>query len=118
MSVINKHQNDQWLQCHSVSCAQLLNIGLNTEVYLYDLKMCDILIYPTYYHVTDLVRLMDSDYIYIYIYIYIYGSFHTKSTSASYLTTLDCINMLVYIKFHVYDEATHIFYVSLKIYSG
>jgi len=72
-SVINKHQNDQWLQCHSVSCEWLLNIGLNTEVYLYDLKMCDdmsqtrysdILIYPTYYHVTNLVGLKDSDCIY------------------------------------------------------
>jgi len=41
MSVINQHQNDQWLQCHSVSCAQLLNVGLHTEVYLYDIKMCD-----------------------------------------------------------------------------
>ena len=41
MSIVNKHQTDQWLSCHSVSCARLLNIGLNTEVYLYDLKMCD-----------------------------------------------------------------------------
>ena len=39
MSLINKHQNDQWLQCHSVYCTRLLNIGLNTEVYLYDLNM-------------------------------------------------------------------------------
>jgi len=31
-----------------------------------------ILVYPTYYHVTNLVRLTDSDCVYIYIYIYIY----------------------------------------------
>jgi len=49
MSVINKHQNDQWLQCHSVSCTLLLNISLNTEVYLYDLKMGD----TDYRYVTD-----------------------------------------------------------------
>ena len=36
--VINKHQNDQWLQYHLLSCTRLLNIGLNTEVYLHDLK--------------------------------------------------------------------------------
>ena len=99
VSVINKHQNDEWLQWHSVSCARLLNIGLNTEVYHYYLKMrdadyryvtdsihSDILVYPTYYHVTNLVGLNDSDFyiyyfiwlysytvqVYIYIYIYIY----------------------------------------------
>jgi len=41
VSVINTHQNDLWLPCHSISCARLLNISLNTEVYIYDLKMCD-----------------------------------------------------------------------------
>jgi len=49
MTVINKHQNDQWLHCHSISCARLLNIGLNMEAYLYDLKICD----TNYRHVTD-----------------------------------------------------------------
>ena len=84
-SVINKHQNDQWLQCHSISYARLLNIGLNTEVYLYGLKMRD----TAYRHVTDsivwhshLSDILSCDkpcringfwlYIYIYIYIYIY----------------------------------------------
>ena len=62
-------------------CVWLLNIGLNTEIYLYDLKMCD----TDYRYVTDsifrhsrlsdilscdkLVELTDSDCIYIYIYI-------------------------------------------------
>ena len=40
--LVSVHQNDQWPQCHSVSCARLLNVGLNTEEHLYDLKMCDI----------------------------------------------------------------------------
>ena len=63
--VINKHQNDEWFQYHSLSCTRLLNIGLNTEVYLHDLKkdslgilsekknhnlkMCD----TDYWYVTD-----------------------------------------------------------------
>ena len=85
MSVIDKHQNDQWLQCHSVSWSRLLNICLNTDIYLYDLKMCmsrtrysDILVYPTYYHVTSLFLV--SDYcsqslllIYVYCSLYIVG---------------------------------------------
>ena len=41
VSVINKHQNAQWLQCYSMSCLRLLNFGLNMDIYLYDLKMCD-----------------------------------------------------------------------------
>jgi len=41
--VINKHQNDQWLQYHSLSCIRLLNIGLNTEVYLHDSRLSNIL---------------------------------------------------------------------------
>jgi len=32
-----------------MSCAQLLNFGLNTDVYLYDFKMCD----TDYRYVTD-----------------------------------------------------------------
>jgi len=51
MSVINKHQIDRWLQCNSVSCARLLNIGLNAEIYFPVLKMCD----PDYLYVTDLI---------------------------------------------------------------
>ena len=39
-------KNEQWLHCH---CAWLLNIGLNIEVYLYDIKMCD----TDYQYVTD-----------------------------------------------------------------
>ena len=74
VSLINKHQNNQWLQCHSVSCARLLNISLNMEVYLYDLRMCDrdygmswaryydILVYTTNYYVTTLVGLSKSFY--------------------------------------------------------
>ena len=67
MSIINKYRNDQWLQYHSVSCARLLNIGLNSEVYLYDLKIW--LVIPTCYNVTNLVGLTDSDCIYIYIWL-------------------------------------------------
>ena len=49
VSVINKHQNDQWLPSHSVSFARLLNIGLNPKVYLYDFIMGD----TDYRYVTD-----------------------------------------------------------------
>jgi len=31
-SIINKHQNPQWLQCYSMSCVQLLNFALNTAI--------------------------------------------------------------------------------------
>ena len=55
---------------YSVSWAQLLNISLNTDVILYDIKC----VTEPYYHVTNLVGLTDSDCIYIYIYIYIPSS--------------------------------------------